>query len=317
MLPPDVPLPLAPGATVGFVGLGRMGVPMSSRLAAAGYVVRGFDRDEDARSRFSAESGIAPVAALADAAHGSDVVILMLPSSPIVREVLLEDGLLDAVPAGALLADMGSSEPMVTRELAEEASRRGVRYLDAPVSGGVRGARDGTLTVMAGGHAADLDACRPLLGVLAAGVVHAGPAGAGHALKALNNLLSATSMLASSEALLVGRRFGIEPETMLAAINSSSGRSYSTEYKLPTFVLPETYSSGFAAQLMVKDMRIAVGLAAATESPLALGVTALELWEQALDALPSEADHTEIARWVETLVRAPPPADAALEGEAP
>ena len=109
--------------------------------------------------------------------------------------------------------------------------------IDAPVSGGVRGAVEGTLTVMVGGRAADLDACRPLLEVLGHSVQHVGETGAGHALKALNNLLSATSLLATSEALLTGGRFGIDPEVMLATINGSTGRSYSTEYKWPTFVL--------------------------------------------------------------------------------
>jgi 3-hydroxyisobutyrate dehydrogenase len=284
-----------------------MGLPMAARLVAAGYVVRGFDSDEGARSRFTSKTGIESMASAVDAVLGATAVILMLPGSPAVEDVLLVDGLLDtAATAGALVVDMSSSEPTVTRVLAEEASRRGVTLIDAPVSGGVRGALEGTLTVMVGGRSADLDACRPLLEVLGQSVQHVGETGAGHALKALNNLLSATSLLASSEALLTGRRFGIDPEVMLAAINGSTGRSYSTEYKWPTFVLPETFSSGFSLQLMVKDMRIAAGLAAATESPLTLGRSALELWEQAQEALPADADHTEIARWLDTLVDAEP-----------
>jgi 3-hydroxyisobutyrate dehydrogenase len=315
---PDPPAPLEPGATVGFIGLGRMGVPMAGRLVTAGYRVQGFDSVESARSRFADETGVAAVGAGADAALGAAVVILMLPSSAVVRQVLIADGVLQAAAAaGALVVDMSSSEPTVTRELAEEAARRGVTLIDAPVSGGVRGALDGTLTVMTGGRLADVDACRPLFGVLGRSVQHAGATGAGHALKALNNLLSATTLLASSEALLAGRRFGIDPEIMLTAINGSTGRSYSTEYKLPTFVLPRTFSSGFTLQLMVKDMRIAAGLADATESPLPLGRSALALWEQALDALPGDADHTEIARWIEMLVPSGAGVDTASDGESP
>ena len=304
---PDPPAPLEPGAAVGFVGLGHMGLPMAARLAAAGYVVRGFDSDDGASSRFTSETGIESMASAVDAALGAQAVILMLPGSPAVEQVLMADGLLDAAATvGAVVVDMSSSEPTVTRALAEEGSRRGVTLIDAPVSGGVRGAVEGTLTVMVGGRAADLDACRPLLEVLGHSVQHVGETGAGHALKALNNLLSATSLLATSEALLTGRRFGIDPEVMLATINGSTGRSYSTEYKWPTFVLPETFSSGFSLQLMVKDMRIAAGLAAATGSPLTLGRSVLELWEQAQETLPADADHTEIARWLDTLVDAAP-----------
>ena len=141
-------------------------------------------------------------------------------------------------------------------------------------------------------------------------VLHVGDAGAGHALKALNNLLSATTLLASAEALLVGRRFGLDPQVMLDAINGSTGRSYSTELKLPEYVLPRTFSSGFGLRLMVKDLRTAVRLADATGSPLPLGTASAELWGRAEHALPADADHTEIARWLESVAdERPTPGD--------
>ena len=142
---------------VGFVGLGHMGVPMTARLVEAGHEVRGFDVDPAARAR----AGPAAVESLPEAAAGVDVVVLMLATSAIVRQVVLDEGLLDAVDSGALVVDMGSSDPNQTRELAAEAAQRGVRYLDAPVSGGVVGAEAGTLTIMAGGSEEDLDSCRP------------------------------------------------------------------------------------------------------------------------------------------------------------
>src|SRR5919202_619309 len=166
---------------------------------------------------------------------------------------------------------------------------------------GVPGAVDGTLTIMVGGAEGPVERARPLLAALGRNVVHVGPVGAGHALKALNNLLSATHLLASSEALTIGRRFGLDPRVMLEAINGSSGRSASTERKLPDHVLTGSYASGFPVNLMVKDMRIAVDLGAALGAAPALGQQALDLWARGAAALPPDADHTEIARWVDAV----------------
>jgi 3-hydroxyisobutyrate dehydrogenase len=240
------------------------------------------------------------VETLAEAAVGT--VILMLPDSRIVRQVLLADGLLDALEPGSLVIDMSSSEPTETQALAGEAERRGVQLMDAPVSGGVKGAVEGTLTIMAGGTEEQFERARPLLEAIGGRVLHVGGVGAGHAFKALNNLLSGTTLLASAEALLVGRRFGLDPELLVETINVSTGRSYSTEYKLPEFVLTGTYDAGFALRLMAKDMRIASGLAEATGTPLELGRLSTELWERAAEELPADADHTEIARWLEEAI---------------
>ncbi len=296
------PTALQPGTTVGFVGLGHMGLPMTGHLVRAGYDVRGYDADPAARERYAAEHGVAAVSSLAAAAEGASAVVLMLPSSPIVRSVLLDEGLLEAMAPGGIVVDMGSSEPTETRRLAVEAEARGVQLVDAPVSGGVRGAVQGTLTVMVGGPERQVAACLPLLKTLGGTVLRVGPVGAGHALKALNNLLSATTLLASYEALQVGMRFGLDPQLMLDAINVSTGRSYSTDYKIPTFVLPRTYAAGFALRLMVKDLRIATALARATGTPLELGHLTADLWERAAAELPEDADHTEIARWLDEAI---------------
>jgi 3-hydroxyisobutyrate dehydrogenase len=282
---------------LGFVGLGHMGVPMTARLVAAGHEVQGFDVDPAARTR----GGAAAVESLADAAVGAQAVVLMLATSAIVRQVVLDEGLLDSLEPGALLVDMGSSDPTQTRELAAEAERHEVRYVDAPVSGGVVGAEAGTLTIMAGGAEADLETCRPIFEAVGGKVVHAGRVGAGHALKALNNLLSATNFLITLEAVMVGSRFGLDPKVMVEAINDSTGRSWATEHKVPQFVEPRSFTSGFAMRLMVKDIQTARALAHATGSPFALGDASVALWEQAAEALPDEADHTEIALWLETV----------------
>ena len=169
--------------------------------------------------------------------------------------------------------------------------------LDAPVSGGVSGAETGKLTIMVGGDAADVAEAKPYLAALGR-VVHVGPIGSGHAVKALNNLLSATHLWATSEAMLIGERFGIDPEVMLSVFNSSSGRSGSTENKWPNFILPGTFDSGFGLRLMLKDMGIAVQLADQVGVPEPSGSCALDLWDRASQGLPPTADHTEIARWL-------------------
>ena len=280
---------------LGFVGLGHMGVPMTARLVAAGHEVRGYDTSASARERV----GEAAVGSLADAAAGAEAVVLMLAASDVVREVVLDEGLLDAIEPGVLVVDMGSSDPTQTRELAAAAASRGIGYVDAPVSGAVVGAEAGTLTIMFGGTAEELARCEPFFASLGKKIVHAGPVGAGHALKALNNLLSATSFLITLEAIAAGTRFGLDPKVMIDAINDSTGRSWSTEHKVPQFVEPRSFTSGFAMRLMVKDIRTARELARATGAPFTLGETSVAVWERAAEALPEDADHTEIALWLE------------------
>jgi 3-hydroxyisobutyrate dehydrogenase len=276
-----------------------MGAPMADRLAGAGFDVRAFDVAAAAREAFRAGGpGRTATTDAAACAEGADAVVLMLPSSKVVLDVALRRGLLEALAPGALLVDMGSSEPTATRQLAERAAEFRVGVVDAPVSGGVGGAEQGSLTIMVGGADGDVARVEPLLGALGSRVLHVGPVAAGHALKALNNLLSATHLLASAEVLEVGTRFGLDPVVLLDAINTSSGRSGSTERKLPDFVLPGRFDSGFGLGLMLKDMRIATGLAQATGAPARLGEAAVALWQDAAGALPEDADHTEIARWV-------------------
>lgn len=278
---------------VAFIGLGRMGAPMALRLVGAGHRVRGHDlvaRELD---------GVLAAASAADAAAGADAVVLMLPTSADVHWVAVEDGVLEAMDARATLIDMSSSDPMATRELAEAAGARGIDLVDAPVSGGVPRAIDGTLTIMTGGREAAVERVRPLLEAMGSRVLHVGEPGAGHALKALNNLLSAAHLLASCEAVAIGRRFGLDPKLMVEAINTSSGASVSTTVKLPNYILPETFDSGFGLGLMVKDVGIAVALGEELGIPGALAERTLELWREAAAALGADADHTEIARWVD------------------
>ena len=286
------------GDAIGFVGLGNMGQPMSARLGAAGFRVTAFDIDARARERATGKPGVEVLTTVSAVAAGTRAVILSLPSSQVVREVVLDEGLLEALEPGALLIDMSSSDASETRALAERLTARGVRFLDAPVSGGVAGARNGTLTIMVGGAESDLADCRGALEALGTEVIHVGDLGAGHAVKALNNLLSATSLLASSEVLATAIEFGLDPQVVLDVVNRSSGRSWSTELKLPKFVLTGSFDSGFGLRPMLKDARLATGLARRVGTPALLGEAVVEYWAQAAGALADEADHTEIAKWV-------------------
>ncbi|MPZ62129.1 MAG: NAD-binding protein [Propionibacteriales bacterium] len=296
---------LRPGDTIGFVGIGNMGTPMTRRLLDAGYRVRGYDARADAGADLDGSDGFTRAGTLAEVIAGARAVILMLPDSTIVAQVLLDEGLLDAVAQtttdveSPVVIDMSSSQPEETVRLAAEAESRGVRMIDAPVSGGVPAARDGSLTVMVGGPEELGRACEPALEQIGRNVVHCGPIGAGHALKALNNLLSASHLIASSEALVIGTRFGLDPQVMMDAINGSSGRSWSTLTKWPRYVLPRTFDSGFLMSLLVKDTKIALGLARSTGVEAAHATATLELWSKANQELSADADHTDIHRWVE------------------
>jgi len=291
------------GITIGFIGLGKMGTPMASRLIEAGHRVLGFDLAADALAHLASAGGT-PVHSAGEAA-ASDVVILMLPDSNIVTSVLRADDVAAALTPGSTVIDMSSSEPLRTRELATELAGRGIHLVDAPVSGGVRGAETGKLTIMVGGADEDVARVEPVLALLGR-VVRAGGIGAGHAVKALNNLMSATHLWVTSEAMLAGQKFGLDPEVMLSVFNGSSGRSGSTENKWPNFILPETFDSGFGLRLMLKDMKIATALSRAVGVEPALGDDAVELWSRAAEDLEPTADHTEVARWIASA----PPASA-------
>ncbi|MGS0684333.1 NAD(P)-dependent oxidoreductase [Nakamurella sp. GG22] len=283
---------------VGFIGLGNMGIPMARHLLAAGHQVAGYDPSSTAQQR-AAETGIGIIREFTAITDHADVIILMLPNSSVVEKVLIQDGLLSRMSTGGTVIDMGSSKPASTRTLAAVAAKDGIDYVDAPVSGGVVGAEAATLTIMIGGVPGAVAKIHDLLSTLGSRVTHLGPAGAGHALKALNNLMSATHLLVSSEALLVGQEFGLDVNVMLDAINTSSGRSGSTEVKWPKYVVPGSFDSGFGLSLMLKDMRIAVELAKDSGIPSRLGEAAVALWSEAENALPPGSDHTRIVTWLE------------------
>jgi len=293
---------MAAPSRVGLVGLGNMGRPIAARLRAGGVRLTVFDVRPDAVQRVADACGAEPAASLAALGRTSDVVITLLPNGAAVRQAVLDPGddrLLDGMVAGSVLVDMGSSSPTGTRALGAALAEHGIAMVDAPVSGGVRGAEAGTLAIMVGGEPAVVDRCRPLLELVGARVFVTGPLGSGHAMKALNNLVSAAGLVAAGEALLVGRRFGLDPTLMLEVLNASTGRNYATEQKLAQYVLSRSYAAGFSLGLMLKDLTAATELARETGTELALGAACHAVWARAADALGGDADHTEVVRFLE------------------
>lgn len=280
--------------TIGFVGLGMMGAPMVRRLAGAGHTLR--LRDADAARAAALRDALGAGDLTRATAAELDLLITMLPDSATVEAVLLDQGWIDALPPGATVIDMSSSEPVRSRALGERLAGRGLGYLDAPVSGGVKRAVDGSLAILVGGDAALLARWRPVLEAMGTSVLHIGPAGAGHAAKALNNFVSAAGLLATVEALHVAERFGIAPEAMTDVLNASSGRSNTSENKVKPFMLSGTFASGFSLRLMDKDLGIAGALADSVGYPLGFGRHCIATWHAVAREAAPTADHTEMYR---------------------
>jgi 3-hydroxyisobutyrate dehydrogenase len=283
------------GRTVGFVGAGAMGSQMIARLSAAGHEVVVYDIDTRRRSGLERLNGVTAASSLG--AFGAlSVAICMLPSSAEVEEVVAGgQGLLTVLPKGSLIVDMSSSDPRRTVALAATARARGIDLADAPVSGGVAKAGTGELTIMFGGGEELLARCRDLLAPIGTTIVPVGGVGCGHAMKALNNLLSAAGVATAGEVIEIGRRFGLDPVVMLQVINSSTGRNHATENKIAQFVLNETFASGFALRLMAKDVSIAVDLGREEGVAMPMSEACRSVWRSAAETLPAGTDHTRVA----------------------
>lgn len=290
---------------VGFIGLGNMGRPMAANLIAAGFNLIVFDSMPEVMQHFVEENGGRPAGSLAELSENVEAVITMLPDGIVVRRVVTgEDGdgkshLLGSMPEGCILIDMSSSSPTGTRALGRKLGEHGILMLDAPVSGGVSRATDGTLAIMVGGEASELSRCRPLFEAMGGRIFETGALGSGHAMKVLNNLVSAAGLVAAAEALLVGTRFGLKPEIMIDVLNASTGRNNSTENKFNQFVLSRAFNSGFSLDLMVKDLSTALDLARETRVPAVFSAACRELWATAQAELDEGADHTAVVRWLE------------------
>jgi 3-hydroxyisobutyrate dehydrogenase len=290
----------APPETLGFVGLGNMGAPMARRLAGAGYRLIVADAVPAAVEKFRAGTKADTASSLKELGAACRVVITMLPDGKIVRSVLMgEGGIAAGLTRGAIVIDMTSASPVGTRELGAELASQGISLVDAPVSGGVGRAAEGKLSIMAGGDPELLARCKPVLETMGQ-VFVTGAAGSGHAMKALNNYLSAANLAIAAEAVLAGERFGLDPDLMIRIFNASTGRNTATDHKYPKFVLPRTFDSGFALGLMAKDLRLALELANDSGSPTDLLKTTVDMWAKAEQQLGFRADNTEIVKFLES-----------------
>ena len=291
---PDVN-PVRPPARIGFVGLGQMGLPMARNLGRAGYRLVLHDANPAALARAREETGAEAAGSPSEAFADCAAVITMLPDGSAVRAVLLDPRL----AAGTVAIDMSSSSPIGTRELGVRLAERGIALVDAPVSGGARKAADATLSIMVGGDPQTIARCRPLLESMGKQIFLAGPLGSGHAIKALNNYVSAAGLVAAIEAVLAGQRFGLEAQIIVDDLTASTGMNNSTLNKFHQFILSRRFDAGFSLDLMLKDLRTAMEIARATGSPVPLGEACLEAWTKARDAVGTGADHTAVARYWE------------------
>ena len=288
----------APIRQVGFVGIGHMGWPMAACLVRAGFDVLAADTAPGRAAAFAAEVGGRAAGSAADAA-ASDALMTMLPTSGDVAEVVGQAA--GVLREGSLVIDMSSGVPAVTRALAADLAGRGVGLIDCPVSGGVARARTGDLAIMAGGDAGQLRRAEPVLSAMSASVHHCGGVGAGQAMKALNNLVSAAGFLIGVEALLIGQQFGLDPALMVDVLNSATGMNNSTQKKFKQFVLSRRFDSGFGLDLMVKDLSIALEIGRDTQTPTPFAALCRELWSSAVARLGPGQDHTAAARLSEQL----------------
>ena len=283
---------------VGFIGLGVMGAPMATHLAGAGHELALHDIDGEAISRLAGIGFFA--SGPREVAERSDIVFTMLPDGKVVQQVALgERGLIASFKPGALLVDTSSSEPWLTRETGAALAKRGVAMLDAPVSGAQWGAQAAELVFMAGGEARDLERARPLLDRMGRKVFHLGGLGAGHAMKCLNNLITAMTLMTTAEGLAIGTRYGLDPAVMVDVLGESTGMSWVSRTHFHQRILNRAFDDPFRLELMVKDMGIACELARSSGVPIAISALGHELWQRASSDAGAGASISELVRWVE------------------
>jgi 3-hydroxyisobutyrate dehydrogenase len=285
---------------VAFLGLGAIGTPMASHLAREPFDLTVWNRTGEKARAFAEENGVYAASTPAEAVADAEVVITCVPSSREVEQVLAgESGVEAGLKKGALLIDCTSGDPATSRKIAERLKARGVSFVDAPVSGGVKGAVAGTLTIMCGGSEADIDRARTVLEAFGKKIIRCGEIGAGDAVKAMNQALLAINIWAGGEALASLAKLGVNASVALDVINGSSGRSNVSENLFPERVLGRKYPRTFKLALLDKDVRIAEEITKQNEIPSPFIELAARLFEDARRILGEEADHVEAVRVIE------------------
>ena len=289
---------------VGFIGIGNMGWPMATNILKAGHDVTVYDSDPARCAGFVATQAGKAASAPADLKN-VDYLVTMLPTGAIVRSVLLDPngGVARHLAPGTLVIDMSSSEPTGTRALGAELSKHQVVLVDAPVSGAVPRAKTGTLTIMMGGDdAAAMERAKPVLLCMGNRVFETGGLGTGHAMKALNNFVAAACYSAAAEALLVGRRFGLDEHRILDIINVSTGRNFNTEVVMKEHVVDRKFATGFALGLLAKDVKIAADLAREVKLDAPMTRLVSERYALARETLGASRDNSEaLLSWDKSL----------------
>jgi len=287
--------------TVGMVGVGIMGSRMCANLVKAGFKVTAFDPGEAARAA-AAAVGAEVATDLGRLARGVEAVVSSLPDAPQLGQVA--DGLLPALGKGALWCDTSTVDPATAQRISEAGRSKGIGFLDCPVSGGPAGAEAGTLTIMVGGEDATLERARPVLEAIGKKIVHCGAAGSGQGAKLVNQALVAAHTVAALEALLVGRKCGLDLDTLVSILKASSGRSWILENHLDRTALAGQFEPGFALELMFKDLRLFVETAVQARAPAPVASTVLQLYNAARAAGHGASDQTVVAKVLEQMAGA-------------
>jgi 3-hydroxyisobutyrate dehydrogenase len=291
-------------AQIAFIGLGNMGSGMAANLVKAGHAVRAFDLNPDAVTKL-VDEGAKAAASVPDAVTGADVVVTMLPAGPHVKSVYLgDDGILANTHDKAVLIDCSTIDVATAREVAEAVSAKGVAFVDAPVSGGVAAAEAGTLTFMVGGPNEVFECAEAVLQAMGKAVIHAGDHGAGQAAKICNNMMLAIHMIGTCEAMNMALGLGLDPQRFYDIASKASGQSWSlTSYcpvpgPVPAAPSNRDYQPGFAAPMMLKDLKLAMGTAEALGANTPMGAQAQDIYERFVAEGGEDMDFSGVIKWL-------------------
>ena len=283
---------------IGFVGLGNMGGPMAQRLLEAGYALAVYDMREDATAPLAAR-GARRASSAAEVASLAETVLVSLPTPDVVRAVALGSNGIAAGTRARRLVDLSTSGPRMAAQIARELGRREIALIDSPVSGGVAGARAGTLAVMTACARPEFERLRPLLAVIGKPFYVGERPGLGQMMKLVNNLLSGAALAITSEAMLLGAKAGLDPDTMVEVLNAGSGRNSATQDKFPRAILPRKFDAGFATRLMDKDLKLCLEEAEALGLTLSVASAVRQLWQATASEIGADRDFTTIMQYVE------------------
>ena len=284
---------------VGFIGIGNMGGALASRLIGK-IPLTVFDKDMKRLDIWDQE-GVTIAKDLRDLAIGSEVVLTCLPTSNEVKSIVLgENGISRYLAPGSLIVDMTSGDPAVTREISELILKNKIEFIDAPVSGGPRGAQEGTIAIMVGGSHAQFERVNNVLSYISHNIIHAGPIGSGHSIKLGNNLLNLICRMGTLEVISMLVREGVAPDMAVDIIQKSSGRNYATEITLPDNILSGKMNQGFSTAMMEKDSSLALQIGAKHELDMALGKVAQTMLERTIDKYGLNADMSAVASLFES-----------------